>query len=150
MQNIVRLTEVCPKFTVSSWSPPPLRLVSCGTVASCFPSSRHYMPLQFCPFNLIQKRLSHLLSLGSGTHSLRACLFLYLFSNFVLSFLISLDIHLFLLMFRLLSSKLLFPRLPCGNPGEVSGEPNTLTRNLLLFTHFAFDVALSSTHFPTH
>ena len=64
-----------------------------------------------------------LLLLVHETHSLRACISLCPSSNHVLSLLVALDIRLFLLIIRLLSSKLLFPRLPlwCGN----LDEPNT-------------------------
>jgi len=72
--------------------------------------------LSFCPVCLNR----HLQLLGPETDSLQACLSLCPSSNRVLSLSITLDIRLFLLILRPLSSTLLFARLPRGNPGKPS------------------------------
>ena len=94
-----------------SWSPLP-HVPLCTTAFPFFFSS-YYVLLPFCVVCLN----SHLQLLGPETHSLQACLSLCLC---VLSFSITLDTHLFLLILRPLSSTLLFACLPHGNLGEPS------------------------------
>ena len=73
---------------------------------------------------------------------LQACLSLCQSSNHVLSLLIALDIRLFLLILRPLSSKLFW--LVCHM--AILVNPTQSIR----FAHCAFDVALSPPHFPAH
>jgi len=89
------------------------------TLHCCFSFffSSYDILLPFCLFCLNR----HLPLLGPETHSLRACLSLCPSSNCVLSLSIALDIRLFYLIYRPLSAKLIFSRLPHGN----LGEPNT-------------------------
>jgi len=63
-------------------------------------------------------------------------------SNRVLYLSIALDIRLFGLMLRPLSSKLFFSRLPRGNLGDPARS--------ILFAHCTFDVVLSSLRFLAH
>jgi len=112
-----------------SWSPLPL--VPFCTAAIPFFFSIYYILLSFCPFCLDR----HLLLLGPETHSLRACLSQCPSSNRVLSLSIALDIRLFLLILRPLSSKLFFSRLPHGNLGE---HTSLTARLMLLCRHHAF------------
>ena len=97
-----------------SWSPLPH--VALCTAAFSFFFSSYDILLPFCFFGLNR----HLPLFGPETHSLQAYLSLCPSSNCVLSLSIALDIRLFLLIIRLLSSKLLFARLPHGNLGEPS------------------------------
>jgi len=97
-----------------SWSLLPH--VSLCTAAFAFFFSSCYILLPFCLVCLNR----HQPLLGPETHSLRACLSLRPSSNRVLTLSIALDTHLFLLILRLLSSTLLFARLPHGNLGEPS------------------------------
>jgi len=82
--------------------------------------------------------------LGPETHSLQACLSPCPSSNRVPSLSIALEIRLFLLILRPLSSKLLFARLPHGN----LGEPNTkhILRSLRIWCSVAttFSSALNA------
>jgi len=83
-----------------SWSPFPH--VQLCTAAFSFFFSSYYILFPFCLFGLNH----HLLLIGPDTHSLQACLSLCPSSNRVTSLSITLDIHLFLLILRPLSSKL--------------------------------------------
>jgi len=85
-----------------SWSPLPH--VPLCTAAFSFFYSSYYILLPFCVVCLNR----HLLLLGRETHSLQACLSLCPSSNRVLSLSIALDIRLFFLILRPLSSTLLF------------------------------------------
>ena len=98
-----------------SWSLLP-HIPLCIAVFSFF-FSNYYILLPFCLFGLN----CHLPLLGPETQSLRACLFLCPSFNRVLSLSTALDIRLFILTLRPVSSKLLFFRLPHSN----LGEPNT-------------------------
>jgi len=78
--------------------------------------SNYYILLPFCLACLNR----HLPLLGPETHSLQACLSPCPSSNRVLSLSIALDIRLFLLILRPLSSTLFLARLPHGNLGDPS------------------------------
>jgi len=97
-----------------SWSPLPH--VPVCTAAFSFFFSSCYILHPFCLVFLNR----HLPLLGPETHSLQACLSLYPSTKRVLSLSIALDLRLFLLILRPLSSTLLFARLPHGNLGEPS------------------------------
>ena len=109
--------KMLPIQTDLSWPGSPLPLVPLCTAAFSFFFSSYYNLLPFCPFCLN----CHLPVLGPETHSLHPCLSLCPSCNRVLSLSIGLDIRLFPLILRPLTSKLLFARLPHGN----LGEPNT-------------------------
>jgi len=97
----------------------------------CFSSC--YILLPFCPY-----LNCHLALLGPETHSLQACLSLCPSSNRVLSISIALDIRLFPLILRPLSSKLLFARLPHGNLGEPSTKDTLRSLRIVPCHHHTF------------
>ena len=97
-----------------SWSHLPL-VPLCTAAFSFFVLKLLYILLPFCPFCLNR----HLLLLGPETHSFRS---LCPSGNHVLSLSIAHDIRLFFLILWLLSSQLLFARLPHGNIGEPSAR----------------------------
>jgi len=119
----------------------PSTTTSCHTdtasapISACHEALVKTLPIHFGPFssgpilhcNVFFSLLNlyslnrHLPLLGPQTHRPQACLSLCPSNSRVLSLSITLDIRLFLLILQLLSSKLLFPRLPRGN----LGEPNT-------------------------
>ena len=97
-----------------SWSPFPHVPICTATFSFSF--SSYYILLPFC-LDCLNRQLP---LLGPETHSLQACLSPCPSSNRVLSLSIALDIRFILLILRLLSSTLLFARLPNGNLGEPS------------------------------
>ena len=122
-----------------SWNPLP-HVPLCTAAFSFFLLKLSYPAPIFCLFGVIR----HLPLLGPETHSLQACLSPCPSSNRVPSLSIALEIRLFLLILRPLSSKLLFARLPHGN----LGEPNTkhILRSLRIWCSVAttFSSALNA------
>ena len=113
----------------------------CTTAFSFFFSS-YYILLPFCLFCLNR----HLPLLGPETYSLQACLSLCPSSNRVLSLSIALDIRLFLLIIRPLSSKLHFARLTHGNLDRRTGGADITASPWSLLALMIFCSARSIDH----
>jgi len=130
--------KILPIQADLSWSTLPH--VPLCTAAFSFFFSSYYILLPFCLFGLNR----HLPLLALETHSLRACLSLNPSNNRVLSLTIALDMRLFLLILRQLSSTLLQLLLVCHMAILVNPARG------ILFAHCTFDVALSPPRFPAH